>query len=207
MSNIIIATPQAYVDEFYNQLKILDEFFVKHKLKYWLIGGSLLGQVRSKSFIPWDEDNDVGILEKDGEYIFKHLRPSLKDHGLDIWHSVHGLKLFSTKLPHAGTDLFYYKFNNGIYQLASERSYQQWPYDYFLENEIHHLLRKPFGPITLHVPHNPERYLKIVYGQNCLTHARLNSYDHFTNGPRNCIITDIPLNQVILKPKENIPSP
>lgn len=40
-------------------LKVFDKFCRKHDLKYSLYAGSLLGAVRHKGFIPWDDDLDV----------------------------------------------------------------------------------------------------------------------------------------------------
>ena len=40
-------------------LRVFDDFCRKHDIKYSLYAGSLLGAVRHKGFIPWDDDLDV----------------------------------------------------------------------------------------------------------------------------------------------------
>lgn len=64
------------------ELQIFDEFdriCKKYHLRYFFIGGSLLGAIRHNGFIPWDDDIDISMFREDYEKfleIGKHELPS-----------------------------------------------------------------------------------------------------------------------------------
>ena len=54
-----------------NILFYFDSFCKQNKLKYHLAGGTLLGAIRHKGFIPWDDDIDVCMPRPDYEKFIK----------------------------------------------------------------------------------------------------------------------------------------
>lgn len=48
-----------------DMLKLLDDIYKKYSLKYFVAYGTLLGAVRHKGFVPWDDDIDVFMLRDD----------------------------------------------------------------------------------------------------------------------------------------------
>ena len=48
-------------------LLAIDKVCKEHNLRYYIMAGTMLGAVRHKGFIPWDDDLDIGLLRPDYE--------------------------------------------------------------------------------------------------------------------------------------------
>lgn len=60
-------------------IRLLAEICEKEKLTYYLLFGTMLGAVRHKGFIPWDEDADFGMPRPDYEKLLKVIDQYIPD--------------------------------------------------------------------------------------------------------------------------------
>ena len=85
----------------YQLLFDIHHFLNKFNIKYVPVGGTLIGLIRNKSLIPWDDDIDIAIDENDLKKIF-NLEPLLNKKGYSIIENIThqaGIKIFKTNNP------------------------------------------------------------------------------------------------------------
>ncbi len=73
------------------QINLINEFARicrKYNLRWFAYGGTLLGAVRHKGFIPWDDDVDIAMLRPDYEKFKRIALQEIKEpYFFDMWHN------------------------------------------------------------------------------------------------------------------------
>lgn len=86
-------------------LSVFSEFCETHNLTYYLCGGTLLGAIRHKGFIPWDDDIDVCMPRADYDKFIK-LYSQLDDNIYEVRsNQLHNFSAPFAKLVDTRTDV------------------------------------------------------------------------------------------------------
>lgn len=108
----------------------LDRICRKYNINYFLCGGTLLGAVRHKGFIPWDDDVDIGFLRVDYERFCKVFaqETDLNKYFLQTWKTDKNYRWSYGKIRRLGTE--YVRSGQEHMKYVSGISIDIFPYDY-----------------------------------------------------------------------------
>ena len=159
------------VQKTYRTMRIIDKLFRKHKIEYFVKGGTLLGAIRHKGFIPWDKDVDVIVSLDEYNHILK-LEEELNFYGLylDTNHTTNKFNVRDLTDSSVCLDIFFYTIGRTLdwqKRIFLENKYLRiFSKDYFLLKEIYPLRRAQFGNFTINIPNNPYPYFERHFNKN-----------------------------------------
>jgi GR25 family glycosyltransferase involved in LPS biosynthesis len=180
----LLKTKESIVKLLYQMMWDIHQIFVNSNLKYWAIGGTLLGAVRHKFLIPHDDDLDLGIL-KDDVNKFLSLRPVFSNCGYDIVPHFFGYKIFyknrslipGEKYSFPDCDIFVYKKYGNKYIQAYAEARKEWPKEWYSISAVENLKKYEFGEFKIFGPSDAPDYLARIYEKNW-NEIMYRMYDH-----------------------------
>ena len=172
--------------------RAISKVFEANDLHYWTSGGTTLGAVRHGGLIPWDDDLDICILDKNEDKFVNHVVPTLESvyrmvcqesmFGYRLFHETNSQELIDTYGNHhyPFCDVFVMSANGKDVTCAHRGAKALYPKEkYKLANVLSPQLQT-FGDFQLRVPQHPEEYLTKYYGDQWHKVAWTQDYDHVT---------------------------
>lgn len=133
-------------DRIMNIAREFHNIMVNNKIPYYMIGGTMLGAVRHKGFIPWDDDMDMGIPRPYYAKALKVLKENLAPQ-YRVLHNVSAVHCDKTKIEDCSTIILEIgkenrTDNTGVFIDIFPLDYGNNKYGFFSKNKwIHHILR------------------------------------------------------------------
>jgi len=149
----------------------------ENNIAWFCNGGTLLGAIRDKGLIHYDNDLDLVVFLKDFHTI-KHMKCGDK---YEIDYCEQGFQLHFKGKMFPFIDLWVEAPNpNDTSKLIIAAPISDdgsptycgnmiWPNDNYNISDVSNLVQVPFEDLTVNVPQNSEMYLRKMYGNDCLT--------------------------------------
>ncbi len=154
------------ITQAYEIISYLHNLFIANKIDYFLISGTLLGCMRHRKLIPWDDDIDIMIFAKDLQKL-KMLQKELNENDYNLLRqNVNKYKFFSlnnkiikkrgVKWSFPFVDIFIAKTN-----IRSKTiTFFEKKFNY---NTIYPLKITKLNNIDVYIPNKPIAVLKRIY--------------------------------------------
>ena len=164
-----------------NMLKVFDDICKKHNIRYFLVGGSLLGTILYKGWIPWDGDVDLVINEHDYDKFKSIIQTELpktmwfQNYEIDKHYPKH--HVIVGKIRDLNSCYIEYTNNGGtqwhnglqidilLYNKNNEKIFSDKNEPLMTIDDIYPLKRVPFEDFSVSIMNNSEKYLDKKFGK------------------------------------------
>lgn len=157
----------------------------KLSLRYYLVGGTLLGAVRHKGFIPWDDDIDVAMPREDYEIFLREGQKHLPEHlflqclATDPAYAMNFAKIRDSRTTLVEYTVRKYPMNHGVF-------IDIFPLDFYPDTEkeqkhmdFHQKIFKYRTRAAVEVPKESRHGFPVELGMNALAAVTCLRYPNF----------------------------
>lgn len=194
----LIRISPSLAGELYYLMQKIDGLFKHQNLTYWAFFGTLLGVVRHKGLIPWDDDLDICMHNNDLNKLLD-LKDFFRAFGLNlVKHPIGFYKLClidGKKIeicdefkPYYNNEEYYewtYPFVDIFYVVKGEDNRYKFScfteFEFSIDELLQPLENMEFGPMNIPIPHNATKILDRYYGDDWNSVA-YQEYDHQNEG-------------------------
>ncbi len=173
-------------DCFKNIINILDSICPDD---YWLIGGTLLGTIRNKCILPWDNDIDIAITTKAFKLISKKTIFIHENTSFTIIPNIIGFKIYEGEQSICDLFVIDYLPNTNIMVYSGpfidNKSYYYTHIGFsnimFRYNDVYPLVKLRCGEIHVNCPSKYKKLLFQNYNKNVLNEIKFPRYNIHNN--------------------------
>jgi lipopolysaccharide cholinephosphotransferase len=163
-------TDTGLIKKLYRLAYLFHNIMVKHSILYYASGGTLLGSIRHKGIIPWDNDLDFCIpLVDKCRFLSKEVIKEFSKSGYKVDEGKNGWYRILGKKGKDSADIFFVEMtkrgDEWIIQ-HTDKALKFWPNDYIKYKDLFPLKERPFGSGFILTPNRPKPSLTSLYGKS-----------------------------------------